>query len=194
MLMGAAFFSSLARENVPTGLGNRASSESRERVFWSSAPGLSWRRIFGTDRCSCALPDFLQRFFPIAIPGSDRSQALSDGMERAWQEIGASAENPFEQNFLSHWNPDSAAPALLLNTIEVDNGRRMVIAPFAIPPSREPALSQMSWFYQTDEMDKSFLSGFPGPPVKSGRKVKRGHGHERAVPLDTARGDHQAGR
>jgi hypothetical protein len=77
---------------------------------------------------SAFFPDFLQKFVPIPIRGTDRGEALSRGLERAWRNTQPDGENPFEQMFLDHWDPTSAAPALMLNTTEVDNGWRVVIA------------------------------------------------------------------
>jgi len=180
---GAALFSSLARENVANGAWQPCQFGKSETGALEQHAQSFLRTDFLAPIVAAALfPDFLQRFFPIAIPGSDRGEALSHGMERAWQETEASTENPFELTFLSHWNPNSAAPALMFNTTEVDNGRRVVIAPFAISPLRDPALSQLSWFYQTDEMDKSLLSGLRGPPVKADVKLSEATGMSARFP------------
>jgi hypothetical protein len=181
--LGAALFSSLAREDVPNGAWQPCRfGKSDTGVFEQRARSFLKTDFLAPIVAAALFPDLLQRFFPIPIPGSDRGEALSRGLERAWQETEPNAENPFEQTFLSHWNPNSAAPALMFNTTEVDNGRRVVIAPFAVSPLRDSALSQLSWFYQTDEMDKSLLSGLPGPSVKADVKLSEAAGMSARFP------------
>ena len=175
--LGAALFSSLTREHVPNGTWAPCQFGKQETGFLEQRARSFLETDFLAPIVAAALfPDLLQRFLPIPIPGSDRGEALSQSLERAWQDTEANTENPFEQAFLSHGDPHSAAPALMINTTEVDNGRRVVIAPFAISPMRDPALSQLSWFYQTKEMDESLLSGLPGLPVKEDVKLSEAAG------------------
>src|SRR5208282_5654429 len=43
-----------------------------------------------------------------------------------------SIENPFAADFSSLWRPDGTAPALFLNTTEVETGDRVVVSPFSL--------------------------------------------------------------
>jgi hypothetical protein len=181
--MGAALFNSLVRTHVT----NKPWEPCR---FGKSETGLLEQRarsFLETDFLSpivaaAFFPDFLQRFLPFPVSGTDRSEALSRGLERAWRNTEPDGENPFEQMFLSHWDPTSAAPALMLNTTEVDNGRRIVIAPFALTPLRDPASSAEAWFYQTDEMNRSLPTGLPGPPVTKDVKLSDAAGMSARFP------------
>jgi hypothetical protein len=160
--VGAAVFSSLARkmaQNRPwqscdPGEPGTGGMESHAKSFIETdflAPIVA----------AALFPDLLQRFLPFRIGATDRGKALAKGMERAWQASEPGSKNPFEEAFLNQWNPESAAPALLFNTTEVGNGRRLVISPFAIIPSIPAALSQSAWFYETRE---TFPTGGTRPP------------------------------
>jgi hypothetical protein len=164
--LGAALFNSLVRKHVtntvwePCQFGSVARGPLEQRA----------RSFFETDFLSpivaaAFFPDFMQRFLPFPIAGSDRGEALSRGLERAWRNTEPDGENPFEQTFLNHWDSTSAAPALMLNTTDVDNGRRIVIAPFDLTPLRDSAQSAEGWFYQTDEMNRALFAGVPGPAI-----------------------------
>ena len=96
---------------------------------------------------------------------------LSESLERAWRDAEPGTKNPFKGMFLERWDPNSAAPALLLNTTEVDNGRRIVISPFALSPLRDASASAEKWFYQTAEMDKTLPTGEHEPPVRKDVKL-----------------------
>jgi len=164
--LGAALSNSLVRKHVtnaawePCKFGSSATGPLEQRT----------RSFIETDFlspiiASAFFPDLLQRFLPFPVAGADRAEALSRGLERAWRNIEPGGENPFEQSFLNHWDPTSAAPALMLNMTEVDNGRRIVIAPFAFTPLSDAASTAEAWFYETDEMKKSLFAGGQTPPI-----------------------------
>lgn len=90
-------------------------------------------------------PDLLQRFMPFRIEIFDRSRALEHGLEASWQRmmtrselfgprLQAQAANILAEPFISLWpagfDKSLFTPALVLNTTEVDTGRRRLIAPF----------------------------------------------------------------
>jgi hypothetical protein len=90
-------------------------------------------------------PDLLQQFLPVQVEIFDRARALEHGLEASWQRsvtrndlYGPRAEdkaaNTMAEPFLSLWPQgfDKAlfTPALVLNTTEVDTGRRRLISPF----------------------------------------------------------------
>lgn len=83
-------------------------------------------------------PDLLQRFLPWPnINDWDRSRGLEVALEENWnkhivkpnQEI----QNPLSQPFYNYWQADSHTPALILNTTNVENGKRLLISPFKVP-------------------------------------------------------------
>ena len=93
-------------------------------------------------------PDFVQRFLPFKVPPFDRARALESSIEDSWnagiqsyeqyyfEKYNAKAPwergNPLAAPFASSWNPESDAPALLINCTDVISGERKVIAPFAV--------------------------------------------------------------
>ena len=81
-------------------------------------------------------PDFVQRFLPFPIPALDRSRAFEASLDARWQSQNVGCEEgdcaPFAKPFLDHWRPDGVAPALVLNTTNVDIGYRTIVAPFIV--------------------------------------------------------------
>lgn len=90
-------------------------------------------------------PDMLQRFMPIRIERFDRARALEHGLEASWNRMmtrsalfgpptKAPTGNIMAESFASLWpagfGKSLFTPALVLNTTEVDSGRRRLIAPF----------------------------------------------------------------
>ena len=80
-------------------------------------------------------PDVLQRFLPFPVPRFDRTRALEASFAAVSQrelEDGKSGAppDPFARSFLEHWEPSGAAPALFLNGTQVNNGHRVISAPF----------------------------------------------------------------
>jgi hypothetical protein len=120
------------------------------RSFSAPKPGaheLAARRILASNflaplAAGALFPDFLQRFLFFPVPKFDRARWLEGAFEDSWHQAEESwsragdnpfkRENPFKESVLSLWSPDGAAPALLINTTEVDSGRRLVISPFKI--------------------------------------------------------------
>lgn len=80
--------------------------------------------------------DFPQRLFPYPVPFLDRSRAFNATLDLAWQRLRPGCTNgacqPFAQPFLTAWTATNRAPALVLNTTNVDVGYRTVISPFVI--------------------------------------------------------------
>jgi len=91
-------------------------------------------------------PDLLQQFLPVGVEIFDRARALEHGLETSWGRsvtrndlygprlIDKSAGNTMAEPFLSLWpqgfDKSLFTPALVLNTTEVDTGRRRLISPF----------------------------------------------------------------
>jgi hypothetical protein len=63
----------------------------------------------------------------------DRARALERAFENAWaKDADAAAANRFSQSVYSAWDARLDAPALLINSTEVETGERVVVAPFAL--------------------------------------------------------------
>src|SRR5215510_9127552 len=90
-------------------------------------------------------PDLLQQFLPMRVEIFDRARALEHGLEAKWQQIVTQTDlygprvqdktaNTMAEPFLSLWpqgfDKSLFTPALVLNTTEVDTGRRRLISPF----------------------------------------------------------------
>jgi len=89
-------------------------------------------------------PDLLQRFIPVPIEMFDRARALELGLEASWQRSMTRSDhfgqpkvsdvNTMAEPFMALWpqgvDKSLFTPALVLNTTEVDSGRRRLIAPF----------------------------------------------------------------
>jgi hypothetical protein len=90
-------------------------------------------------------PDLLQQFLPVRVEIFDRARALEHGLEAKWQRIVSQNDlygprvqdksaNTMAEPFLSLWphgfDKSLFTPALVLNTTEVDSGRRRLISPF----------------------------------------------------------------
>jgi hypothetical protein len=90
-------------------------------------------------------PDLLQQFLPMRVEIFDRARALEHGLEASWQRSITQNDlygprqkdktaNAMAEPFLSLWpqgfDKSLFTPALVLNTTEVDTGRRRLISPF----------------------------------------------------------------
>jgi Domain of unknown function (DUF374) len=51
-------------------------------------------------------------------------------LESAWDDALPGVPNPFKQSYFGLWEAVGSAPALLANTTQVENGMRVVVAPF----------------------------------------------------------------
>ena len=84
--------------------------------------------------------DFLQWFVPVPIPFLDRARFLERALDQAWAEAASGAELG-ERSFYSVWRDvGGAVPALMLNTTNVETGRRMVVSHLSFPERAETDL------------------------------------------------------
>lgn len=104
--------------------------------------------------------DLLQRFLPKPVERLDRSSALDESFNRAWEQTVPEETGYFEKPFLELWDPSDAAPALLLNATDVNSGSRRVIAPFRIENLGDS--SPINFFYHAGLLSVTdLLSGTP---------------------------------
>jgi Patatin-like phospholipase len=134
--LGGALFSSLAKKNA----------QNREHVeCLSGAPPdggghfeQQINRFMETDFLSPILgaalfPDAVQRFFPAVSSRFDRARAFESTLARAWTKLYPSeTDNPWSRPFLDHWNTTGVAPALVLNSTNVEHGYRVAVTPFEV--------------------------------------------------------------
>ncbi len=163
-------------------------------------------------------PDLLQQFIPYRVEMFDRARALENGLEASWQRMMTRSElfgprlkaqeaNTLAEPFISLWpagfDKSLFTPALVLNTTEVDTGRRRLIAPFrfegltdlrffpancvaasvgqasgkieSVPLSTAAVLSaRFPWITPTGWYYETTEMGPCAPPVKSVTKVSDG--------------------
>jgi hypothetical protein len=107
-------------------------------------------------------PDALQRFFPALTSRFDRARAFESSLARAWTKLYADKKynpwkyNPWPRPFLENWDTESAAPALILNSTNVEHGNRVAVMPFQIIDWGEvgniTALSKLKAFHTLTEV------------------------------------------
>lgn len=74
--------------------------------------------------------DLPHAFFPVLKPTSDRARAFEQALESAWDQTLPGADNPLKRSYFALWDAKGAAPAVLANATQVENGMRVVVAPF----------------------------------------------------------------
>jgi hypothetical protein len=134
--LGGALFASLAKRNatnaehVPCSLDAPAEGGGPfERHI---------NRFLETDFLSPLLaatffPDAVQRFLPKFTSRFDRARAFESTLAHAWTRLYPKEEdNPWSKPFLQHWDATGAAPALILNSTNVEHGYRVAITPFEV--------------------------------------------------------------
>ncbi len=121
--LGASTFSSLVKES--------------DHIDQPLSKSVS--QIFDQDLLSPLLtlalfPDLTQRFIPFSINSWDRASGLEVAFENAWNRLPGQEEreNPLQRSFYQQWQPEGIAPALVLNTTVVENGKRLAFSPFKI--------------------------------------------------------------
>ncbi|MFI5310370.1 MAG: hypothetical protein ACHQQ3_03990 [Gemmatimonadales bacterium] len=129
--VGAAMFAAMMHDRTTAGA-IRACGRDR-----AAPPVVSCaRRLMRDDYLSPLLamflgPDMFQSFLPFPVPPFDRSLAIEGSFERSYSD--AMKRATLDSGFLA-LQPDSVArwgvPALLLNTTNVETGRRYVTVPF----------------------------------------------------------------
>ncbi len=130
--LGAAVFSSLVRTmGKPVSQPDCAYGEATDNSYQEKAARFLSQDFMAPLTAAGFFPDFFQRFLPFPIARFDRARALEASFERAWDLTETDREgNLFAESFYDHWSPDGLAPALILNTTQMNTGRRFVFSPF----------------------------------------------------------------
>ena len=136
--LGTAVFTALAQKRAQNGeaqpckeiyqpVDGGLEAEAEKLLTHDFLSPLVWATFF---------PDFVQRFLPFPIYAFDRAVTLEKNFEYVWDaRIGGN--NPFRDSFFDLCGPGSrscakeavAAPALLLNTTNVETGAQMILSP-----------------------------------------------------------------
>jgi hypothetical protein len=151
--IGAAVFAASMKEaerraavKIPArGCNDREAGSEESPEFLDAATEVLGGDFWSPLQAMALFPDLLQRFLPIWVERFDRARALERGLEASWQAMITKSElfgprtkaqtgNIMAEPFASLWpegfGKSSFTPALILNTTEVDSGRRRLIAPF----------------------------------------------------------------
>jgi len=115
-------------------------------------------------------PDFLQRFLPIPIGAFDRARRFDFTLEQGVEDVlrnpkivgeeNTQAGNLLTKPYIDHWKPEGSAPALIINTTEVDTGRRRIISPFLFGLSKGLRFMPV-WPEGEGESRNALSSGMP---------------------------------
>jgi hypothetical protein len=96
------------------------------------------REFFRTDflaplAAAALFPDLLQRLLPFPVTQFDRARGLESAFTAKAADIwgNSSPGNPFAKSVHRLWDPEGAAPALLLNTTSIEMGARVTISRFS---------------------------------------------------------------
>jgi hypothetical protein len=123
-------------------------------------------------------PDFVQRFLPVPIPRFDRALALEHSFEFAWQQthLGDRSDNPFAASYFDLCGAGSGkcpkeavgAPALIINTTNVETGMQMVLSPMDLTGLRSSPTGSIEDMYLTSsELNQVRLSTAVGLSARS---------------------------
>jgi hypothetical protein len=136
--LGAGVFTALAQKNARN-TEQRPCKEIYEAVsggFESEVEKLLSHDFLSPLIWAAFFPDFVQRFLPFPVFAFDRAVTLEKNFEHVW-DIKRGGDNPFRNSFFALCGPgsgncareDVAAPAMLLNTTNVETGAQMVLSP-----------------------------------------------------------------
>ena len=136
--LGTAVFTALAQKRARNGpaqpckqnyepVAGSLEAEAESLLTHDFLSPLVWATFF---------PDFVQRFLPFPIYGFDRAVTLEKNFEYVW-DAKFGGDNPFRNSLFALCGPgartcakeDVAAPALLLNTTNVETGAQMILSP-----------------------------------------------------------------
>jgi hypothetical protein len=144
--LGAAMFSALVNEQQRLLQTQTLYEQSPPDGWFEKQAGQFLDQDFLSPVTAAALfQDTVSQLIPcvhVACPtrSLDRSRAFERSLEIAWDRQFGAEHNPFAQDFTSQWNPLGDAPALLLNTTEVETGDRVVVSPFRLTSAELPSL------------------------------------------------------
>lgn len=146
--VGAAAFAAVMKDAEQRGAVKIPDTGCADRT--GEDPGISAVQILDDDfwsplQAMWLFPDLLQQFLPVGVEIFDRARALEHGLEASWQRsvtqndlygprVQSKTANTMAEPFMSLWpqgfGKSLFTPALVLNTTEVDTGRRRLISPF----------------------------------------------------------------
>jgi hypothetical protein len=146
--VGAAAFAAVMKDAEQRGAVKIPDTGCADRT--GEDPGISAVQVLDDDfwsplQAMWLFPDLLQQFLPVGVEIFDRARALEHGLEASWQRsvtqndlygprVQSKTANTMAEPFMALWpqgfDKSLFTPALVLNTTEVDTGRRRLISPF----------------------------------------------------------------
>jgi hypothetical protein len=134
--LGAALFSSLAKMHVRNEAHVECSLSKSSRTvgpFERQVNSFMEHDFLSPILGAALFPDSIQRFLPAFTPRFDRARAFEHSLASAWQGLTSNdRDDAWSKPYLKHWSPTGVAPALVLNTSNVEHGYRVAITPFEI--------------------------------------------------------------
>ena len=156
--LGGALFSSLAKREATNAqhadcvVGSQGGAQFEGRI----------NQFLQTDflsplLASALFPDAVQRFLPAFTSHFDRARTFERTLSHAWAKLYPSEKDDlWSRPYLEHWKSDRAAPALILNSTNVEHGYRVAITPFRIIDMGElgniVSLSNLAEFHRLAEL------------------------------------------
>lgn len=119
------------------GHGDKSKTAYVRKAYECAGQEVLGRDFLGPTVAALLFPDLMQRFFPLSwFP--DRAQALEEGWERAWGDVGFAEDTWTGRRFSQLWTQkDKTAylPALFLNGTHVESGKRIITSNLKIDGS-----------------------------------------------------------
>ncbi len=130
--LGGALFSSLVKTNAkPLSSPQCSYGDLKQSWYQDKVEKFLENDFMAPLTAAGFFPDFFQRFIPYPIARFDRARALEASFERAWDvTFPGSDDNPMASSYHDLWSPTGLNPALILNSTEMNSGRRFVFSPF----------------------------------------------------------------
>jgi hypothetical protein len=153
--IGASLFSALVSEREKQLAQPASSTPNGERWFETRANAFLDNDFLASVTAATLFRDTIARLVPCLdvwlwhfrlCPTAhlDRARAFEATLELTWDAQLRPKSNPFRDSFARHWDPAGDAPALLLNTTEVETGDRVVVAPFKLLNEDVPSLVSLA--------------------------------------------------
>lgn len=130
--VGASIYGALLKDNT------LCQSDSRNDCLQGTAKNLLSHDFLGPSVSALLFNDMLQRFLPFGIL-PDRQKALEKGWEKAFEKATGKTDGGLAAPYSSLWSKDAGKgrwlPLLLLNSMHMETGRKVIASPFLLDPS-----------------------------------------------------------
>lgn len=129
--IGAGVFSALAKHYATNGpwQGGRT-GDLGIGPFEAKANAVLARDYLSPVVAATLFGDLPHAFLPILKRHGDRARTFDAALQSAWDEALPGVANPLKDSYFGLWDAAGAAPAVIANTTQVENGMRVAISPF----------------------------------------------------------------